>query len=612
MEEKVGELWHRLITRASDKSYPEAAVALREVERTVGILFRALGGDGGLEVETANATEHGARRSLLQRIAGSNRKAELAWRDEHSLRLPAVIDYFPDQALNRNLYIWLAALAVGDTLEDEPWFSKNQRLTAVTLSNYPGLQSRYRQLVDAHISLRISPERLPTAEADQERAIRAALQQPGSVGQLPQAARPPQPVPLWLHPFPPIATAAPAGSDSDPEAAGGGGEARDLEDQHHKKGERAKKPKSKDQGLITIRMENIFTWGEFLNLDRGSEENEDLDNAADAAEKMDEMAVSRDAKASASKLRFDLDLPSEANDDLVLNEGILLPEWDFKKQLMQPDYCRIVPMLAADVESVSLPDHLRRTARKLRAQFQHLAPARTWHRAQQDGCEIDLDAYLRFTSDRAAGHVAAADGLYKDLRIGARDLACLLLADLSLSTDSWVNNRDRVIDVIRDSLFLFAESLAATGDRFAMYGFSSRKRDPIRFHHLKTFDERYSGTIRGRIAAVKPGYYTRMGAAIRHSVNLLKEQSSERRLLLILTDGKPNDLDKYEGRYGIEDTRQAIHEARQAGLQPFCVTIDTRANDYLPHLFGTGSYVVIHKPTQLPKELPLLYARLTA
>jgi nitric oxide reductase NorD protein len=81
---------------------------------------------------------------------------------------------------------------------------------------------------------------------------------------------------------------------------------------------------------------------------------------------------------------------------------------------------------------------------------------------------------------------------------------------------------------------------------------------------------------------------------------------------LILTDGKPNDLDKYEGRYGIEDTRQAIHEARQLGLQPFCVTIDAKANDYLPHLFGTGSYVVIHKPSQLPRELPLLYVKLTA
>jgi len=175
-----------------------------------------------------------------------------------------------------------------------------------------------------------------------------------------------------------------------------------------------------------------------------------------------------------------------------------------------------------------------------------------------------------------------------------------------------VNNHSRVIDVIRDSLFLFAESLSATGDQFAMYGFSSRKRDPVRVHQLKTFDENYCGSVRGRIDAIKPGYYTRMGAAIRHSSNILREQPAGRRLLLILTDGKPNDLDKYEGRYGIEDTRQAIHEARQQGLQPFCVTIDAQANDYLPYLFGTGSYVVIHKPSQLPRELPLLYAKLTA
>jgi nitric oxide reductase NorD protein len=268
-------------------------------------------------------------------------------------------------------------------------------------------------------------------------------------------------------------------------------------------------------------------------------------------------------------------------------------------------------MLASQAGSLPLPLHLHKTARKLRAQFQQLAPSRSWQRAQANGSEIDLDAYLRFTTDRAIGHACDSEGLYKDLRSGSRDLACLLLADLSLSTDTWINNHARVIDVIRDSLYLFAESLSATGDRFAVYGFSSRKRDPIRYHQIKTFDERYDGGIRGRIQAIKPGYYTRMGAAIRHSTNLLQSQPAQRRLLLILSDGKPNDLDRYEGRYGIEDTRQAIHEARIAGLQPFCVTIDTRANDYLPHLFGTRGYLLTQKPTQLPKALPLLYARLT-
>ena len=202
--------------------------------------------------------------------------------------------------------------------------------------------------------------------------------------------------------------------------------------------------------------------------------------------------MTRDGKTVASRLRFDLDLPSESCDDQPIGAGIRVPEWDYKAQRLQPEYCRIQPMVAADAEAVELPQRLRRTARQLRAQFQQLAPARVWHHEQQDGAEIDLDAYLRFSSERAAGQAVAGDRLYRDMRNGARDLACLLLADLSMSTDALINDHARVIDVIRDSLFLFAESLAATGDRFAMYGFSSRRRDPVRLHQLKTFAESYN------------------------------------------------------------------------------------------------------------------------
>ena len=131
-----------------------------------------------------------------------------------------------------------------------------------------------------------------------------------------------------------------------------------------------------------------------------------------------------------------------------------------------------------------------------------------WQRGQADGNEIDLDAYLRFATERLSGVCSAEPGLYRDLRVGDRDLACLLLADLSLSTDAWINNEERIIDVIRDSLFLFSESLAATGDRFGLYGFSSRHRDHVRFLHIKTFEEKYDGRVRGRIAAIKPGFYT--------------------------------------------------------------------------------------------------------
>ena len=609
MEEHVGALWHRLITRLATHRHPEAAVRLPEVERTLGILFRALGGDGGLQVEGADRTTSSARRSWLQRVAGTGRDLELAWRDERSLRLPVVLDWFADPALNRELYVWLAALAVHDTGAPGNWLAHNQRLTGLALERFPGLRPRYARLVAAHLAQRPTPEGLPAAEAARERAIRAALALPGSVDELPAARRDPFPVPLWLHPAPPrpVGRGAPAGDANNDDRSGA---SRALDDRRRRRAERVANPEE-DRGLVTIRMENILTVGEFVKVDRSPEDEDDLDRAAAAAQDMDQIAVTRNSRAAAARLKFDLDLPAEAYDDQVVGEGIRLPEWDWRRQRLQPDHCRVVTMVAADAAASDLPAHLRRAANRLRQLFQALAPARVWHRGQADGPEIDVDAYLRFAADRAAGSGIAADGLYKEFRSGDRDLACLLLADLSLSTDTWVDDHYRVIDVIRDSLFLFGESLAATGDRFGIYGFSSRRRDPVRVHVLKGFDERYGGAVRGRISAIRPGYYTRMGAALRYGSRLLEDQPASRRLLLLLSDGKPNDLDQYEGRYGIEDTRHAVLAAKRLGLQPYCVTVDERGNDYLPHLFGRDGYTVIRNPAELPRRLPALYARLT-
>lgn len=610
MEEQVGALWHRLVTRAGERRYPAAAVHLESVAGTVGCFFRALGGDGGLEVRAADATPHGARRGLLARIAGVGDKVTLAWRDERALLLPALIDRFPEPSLNRDLYLWLAALATGAAEPGDDWLRGNQRLARGALDRFPGLESRYRALVWAHLAERPSAERLPPEEARGELVIRQALLEPGSVETLPGARRPPAPVPLWLHPDPPLPlgdAAGPAAGDQEP-----GTEAHTASlGRRRRQGERVADPKE-DVGLITIRMENIFSWGEHVEVDRATDEEDDLERARAAAEDMDRIAVARDRRAGGARLRFDLDLPAASEDDLVLSDGQLLPEWDWRRQRLIPNHCRIQEMVAADATPCALPEHLRRTARRLRDQFQALTPARVRLRRRPDGQDLDLDAYLRFASDRRAGALGDSERLYQDTRCGGRDLACLLLADLSLSTDTWIDDRGRVIDAIRDSLFLFGESLAATGDRFAMLGFSSRRRDPIRVHRLKGFDEAYGPVIRGRVSAIRPGYYTRLGAGIRHAAGLLAGEPAGRRLLLILSDGKPNDLDRYEGRWGIEDTRHAIRETRRRGLEPFCVTIDPEGNDYLPHLFGSGGYVVIRNPVELPSRLPLLYARLTA
>jgi nitric oxide reductase NorD protein len=615
MEEFVGQIWHRLITRAASKAHEQAAVELADVKQMVGVMFRALGGDGGLRVEAANATEHGARRSWAERIAGTNTNVELAWRDAETLRLPLRIAFFTDKELNRELYLWLAAMAAADEPggEPKPWSQHNQSLVQQTLRRFPGLVDRYQRLVGEAIKLRPEITSLAADEAELERLIQQALKQPGTVTSLPGARRAPHPVYLWLHPNPPGVTvskraAVDTKDDSEDEEQGS---TKEVEQERRYKAEEVDMPEDKKDGMLGIRFETIFSWSEMINVNRDTDDEED-ENAEKVAEDLDHLSVANDGKKSTSRLRFDLDLPSADYDDIRLGSGILLPEWDFKKGILMPDHCRIQPMIARDAEPCELPPRLRASARKLRGQFEGLVQTRTWYKGQDDGSEIDMDAYIHFITEQTRGQHEQGDGLYRDYRPGNRDLATLLLADLSLSTDAAVNNTSRVIDVIRDSLYLFSEALDTTGDRFAIYGFSSKRRDHVRLHTIKPFGERYNAGVRGRIEAIKPGYYTRMGAAIRYGTELLGKQPATRQLLLILTDGKPNDLDRYEGRYGVEDTRVAVQEARQAGLYPFCITIDKKANEYLPHLFGPTGYVVIRRPDELPTQLPMLYAQITA
>lgn len=608
MEEWVGQVWDRLVTRAARRDHPEAAVYLEEVRTPAALMFRALGGDAGLRIEAATETTHGARRRWLSRLAGSDRHIELAWRDCETLRLPARIAWFESRVLNRRLYLWLAALAASSDHECEgDWLQRNAAASASVLQRYPGLRSGYRELVDAHLRQRPGVDVLKGDEAMQEKAIRDSLLVPAaSVSMSWLARRPPQPVPLWLHPSPPQFEADHhAWQDENNQP----GEGEKIEADKRRRGERVDMHDG-DGGLIAFRLESLFTRAEFVNVDRTTEEDEDTD-ARSAIEDLDVLSMARQSESLASRLRFDLDLPPRSGDDVYLGEGVVLPEWDYRCGTLLQDHVRLQPMLARDLQATEVPDHLRRQARRTRRLFELMRPRRIWKNAQFDGTEPDLNALIEHRTARMRGQMCDAATLYRGMHTAERDLSCLLLADLSLSTDAYVNDRQRVIDVIRETLFLFGEALAGSGDHFAMYGFSSRNRDHVRFHTLKQFDEGWSSRVRGRVQAMRPGYYTRMGAAIRYASQLLVEQDCTHRLLLILTDGKPNDLDMYEGRYGVEDTRMAVREADRLGLRPFCVTIDEKARDYLPYIFGSCGYLLVRNASQLPARLSMLYARLT-
>ncbi len=619
LEELVGSTWHKFITKRADSNYPDAIVRLDEIRHRMGVFFRALGGEGGLRVENATESTLHTRRSILQRIAGMGDKTQYAWRDNETLRLPDSIALFPTRQLNLDLYLWLTALSVIDDNEipvekNTNWILKNQYRSYKTLKIWPGLNQRYQTLLKAHLAQRPTPESLPKDEAEQEKIIRLSLSNITSVDDLTTdlkyAKRPPQAVILWLHPAPPNEAFREQKKHQDPDIeAAPQSKKNQKKQQKRKQGNREDMPTG-NEGLMSFRLESLWSWAEYSKVDRTSVEDDD-DDAMATAEDMDNITVAQDSQTTSSKIKLDLDLPSNQYDDIVLGEGIPIDEWDYKQQKLQKAHCRLQEMKSRNSEPSNLPKRLQQQTHKIRRQFEILRPQRHWLNGQTDGTEIDLENYVNFLSDLKQGHVNSDTPIYRELRNKTRDLSCLLLADLSLSTDAHINNHARVVDVVRDSLFLFSEALTTTGDRFALHGFSSRNRNHIRFYNIKGFDEKYDDKVCGHINAIRPGYYTRMGAAIRHATQLLSKEASTQKLLLILTDGKPNDLDKYEGRYGIEDTRHAVLEAEKLGLRPFCVTIDEQAEDYLPYLFGSRSYTLIRNAEELPKKLPLLYLKLT-
>lgn len=604
MEELIGKAWHRLVCQPSQHEHEDARIHLTDLNWPLTLFYRGLGGNPGKKIVPAYATRFRHKRRLIQRIAGTDQKHTVAWQDEEYINLPPSIACFTDATLNTSLYYWLIAMSA-KLPSLHHWFEDNQRTCAELLQERPGLKKTYQKLVKACIDSRPPLSELQAEEYPREAAIQNALLNPTCINELPPCKGDPFPVWLWLYPSP----LRPVSSKTDDQLESGSNKQKAQHDssESRKQAQRIDDSKQTD-GLIVFQAESLFSWSEQADLDRSQIDDMD-DDLVTAAEDLDIITVSRQRRSGMAKLKFDLDLPAAENDDLPLGEGIRLPEWDYRKSKLVEDYCLLQPMLADTAEPCVLPEHLSDISRSLKKRFSILRTQRSWQRRQTFGDEIDLDAWLQ-NMTQPVRDINRQD-YYQSQITNQRDIACLLLADLSMSTDAMISEEKNVIDIIRDTLLLFAEAMTDSGDQLGIYGFSSVKNTQVRYHILKNFKESYNDLIRGRIMATRPGFYTRMGAAIRQSTQILKTQAAKQRILIVISDGKPNDIDQYEGRYGIEDTRRAIIEAKQQGLQPFCITIDNRANDYLSYLFGDNGFSIVNDVSKLPLILPRQYLKLT-
>ncbi|MBK8761144.1 MAG: nitric oxide reductase activation protein [Sulfuritalea sp.] len=343
----------------------------------------------------------------------------------------------------------------------------------------------------------------------------------------------------------------------------------------------------------------------------------------------DIQALPPDAQAAAQSLAQDLDgMPPEilkpagpgawqpeerdAGETIVATVAgkpdAIYDEWDYRRAAWRRDWCQLYETEGPAGEDAWVDEVRRRHAhliRSIRRRFEALRGEDKAERRQLDGEEIDLDAQVEARADRQSGS-EPSPRLFVHRRRIERSLAVMFMVDMSGSTKGWVN------DAERESLVLLCEAIEALGDRYAIYGFSGWTRTRCDIYHIKTFGERYDAATRRRIAGIEARDYTRMGVAVRHLSGLLQRQSTRHKLLVTLSDGRPDDHgDEYRGRYGIEDTRRALLEAREKGIRSYCVTIDRHGADYLPQLYGPAHYSVIDDARKLPQKIAEIYRKLT-
>jgi nitric oxide reductase NorD protein len=371
----------------------------------------------------------------------------------------------------------------------------------------------------------------------------------------------------------------------------------------------------KNDNPVTHSFEKLETADEYQGGYKGADGADEMAEHANALEELDMRKVTRGGESASSSYRADIsdlvhtkEAAAAAAKPLPFRE---YPEWDFAERKLKPRHCRLY-LERPEVPSGErgrrwLEETLVRNAGGLedwKHRLSTLVNERRVRDRQWEGSEISVDAFVRYITD-TKGLGAGDPRLYLKSFPGIRDFSCLVLVDQSYSTDSWVMNR-RVLDVELESVALVSQLLEPLREPVAVAGTWSETRNHCHFRLYKGFEDPWSRLI-DHAPTIEPQGYTRLGPSIRHSVELLAGHGGRQKLLILLTDGKPTDYDRYEGRYGIEDIRHACLEAKQRGVTVRALTVEKEAKSYFPYLFGPGDYQILQNPEELPERLFRIY-----
>ncbi len=290
-------------------------------------------------------------------------------------------------------------------------------------------------------------------------------------------------------------------------------------------------------------------------------------------------------------------------------------EWDYQIQLHRPDWVTVYErrMPKGDPEEIDriLTEH-KPIAHRIRQIIDLLAPAGVQRqRGLEDGDEIDINAAVDAMIALRMGEQPNPRITMRNV-LKTRDLAVVVLLDLSESTNEQVGDTDKtILQLTREAATLVATAIEGIGDPFALHGFASDGRHDVQYYRFKDFNQHFDDETRARLAGMKGGLSTRMGAALRHAGHHLLKQQERRKLILLVTDGEPADIDEADPQHLRHDTRKAVEELHSSGVLSYCLTLDPLADAYVKRIFGENNYTVIEHVDRLPEQLPLLFASLT-
>lgn len=290
------------------------------------------------------------------------------------------------------------------------------------------------------------------------------------------------------------------------------------------------------------------------------------------------------------------------------------PEWDYKAKNYRPDWVSLYENLHPSTSPAKIDALLAKhaaLAKRLKQMLELLKPQNYVRvRYQEDGSELDLDVAIRSLIDYKCG-TTPDPRINMSHKPDGRNIAVTLLLDLSASLNEMPEGCSQtILELSQEAVALLSMAIDGLGDPFAIAGFSSNTRHEVRYQHIKGFNEKWDDEVKARLSAMEAGYSTRMGAAIRHAGHYLGHQKSDKKLLLVLTDGEPSDIDTDDERMLLEDTAKAVKELDQDGIYTYCISLDPRADEYVQDIFG-NQYSVIDNLQSLPEKLPKLFMALT-